>query len=175
MPTYTKGRPYADKENFDVEGQGPRARRPSEKQRLLTSEQQELVQRREIRAQREWKRDRLRKLAEAGSENGGSDGVADDDLHIVATKLSGVAKEGLSYSKNKVPKPPPTTVDIDQWELMSSSDEDSDEPRMRPHPPSDRQMTKHKRTKEKNMGNTTLEVEDTLTVVDEREVHPSPL
>ncbi|KAI5980844.1 hypothetical protein EDD15DRAFT_2380975 [Pisolithus albus] len=82
MPTYTKGRPYADKENFDVDGQGPRARRPSEKQRLLTSEQQELVQRREIRAQRERKRDRLRKLAEAGSENGGSDGVADDDLSV---------------------------------------------------------------------------------------------
>ncbi|KAI6023691.1 hypothetical protein PISMIDRAFT_12159 [Pisolithus microcarpus 441] len=110
MPTYTKGHPYMDKENFDVEGQGPWAHRPSEKQRLLTSEQQELVQHPEV-----------------GSENGGSDGGADEDQSAdndndddgdigsqeIATRLSGVAKEGLTYSKNKVPKPLPATIDID--------------------------------------------------------------
>ncbi|KAI6035764.1 hypothetical protein EDC04DRAFT_2897672 [Pisolithus marmoratus] len=118
MPSYTKAHPYSDKENF------------SEKLWQLVSEQQEQVQHHKIKAQRECKCLQLHQLVEAGSENDEPKGITgdnhsglkdddddddDDDgdngtqftSHVVAMKLSGVTKEHLMYSKNKVPKAPP--------------------------------------------------------------------
>ncbi|KAI6095824.1 hypothetical protein EDD17DRAFT_1749722 [Pisolithus thermaeus] len=184
MLTYTKGRPYADKENFDTnhgsEGQGAWARQLSEKQKLLASKQQELAHHREIRAQRERKCLQLRQLAEEGSENDDPKEDADDNQSvlddnndegdnscIVMTKLSGIAKEGFAYSRNKAPKAQPASLDIKR-ELTSSNDEDSKEPCTTPCLSSEHQLTKHKGTKERNnTGYIMMEVEDTVMVIDE--------
>ncbi|KAI6167905.1 hypothetical protein EDD17DRAFT_1503602 [Pisolithus thermaeus] len=116
MPTYTKGCPYMDKENFN------------KKQKLLVAEQQEVAHHCKIKAQREWKCLQLCWLAEEGSENSDPKEDADDNHHIVMTKLSGVAKEGFTYSRNKVPKAPPASLDIEQRELMLLNNEESEEP-----------------------------------------------
>ncbi|KAI6101512.1 hypothetical protein EDD16DRAFT_1758132 [Pisolithus croceorrhizus] len=181
MPTFTKARCNSDKENTDVhgpDGPGGRSRRPSEKLRQLTAEQQELAERREIKAQRERKRLQIRQLAQDGSETDKREGFAGDDQYgiddgndgndgsqftsrVVMTKLSGGCKERLSYSKNKIPRAPPMTIDIDQGEIAASDDEDI-ESHSTPHSSSDRQSTQHKKSKSRYLGSSTPpEVEDT--------------
>ncbi|KAI5994419.1 hypothetical protein EDD15DRAFT_2366510 [Pisolithus albus] len=195
MPSYTKARPYSDKENFSVDhglvGPGGRSRRPSEKLRQLTSEQQEQAHRREIKAQKECKRLQVRQLAEEGSENDELEGFAGDDRsgieddddrdngtqftsRVVTTKLSGPMNERLVYSKNKVPKAPPATTDINRE--IASDVEDVEDPFGNPRTSSDRESSQHSKAKEKakerRIAHTTPEVEDTSSVQDKREVPP---
>lgn len=186
MPSHTKAHSYLDKENFSAdhgsEGPGGRLRQPSEKLRQLTSEQQEQAQHREIKAQKERKRLQSRQLAEVGSENDEPEGTAgdnqsgiedDDDgdngtqftSRVVTTKLNGVTNERLVYSKNKVPKAPPATMDINR-EIALSDNEDIEDPFVSPRPPSDRESSQHKKTKERRIGYTAPEVEVTTPVTD---------
>ncbi|KAI5996639.1 hypothetical protein EDC04DRAFT_2612767 [Pisolithus marmoratus] len=187
MPSYIKARPYSDKENFSanhgVEEPGGRSCQPSEKLQQLVSEQQQQVQCHEIKAQRECKRLQLHQLMEAGSKNDGPKGIAGDDQsglkdddddgdngtqftsHVVAMKLSGITKEHLMYSKNKVPKAPPMTIDINR-EIVSSDNEDIKDPFISPCPSSDHESSQCKKTKERHTGHTTPDVEDTQLVRD---------
>ncbi|KAI6043844.1 hypothetical protein EDC04DRAFT_2890547 [Pisolithus marmoratus] len=126
----------------------------------LTSEQQEQLQHREIKAQRECKHLQLHQLAEVGSENDELEGIAGDDQsgieddndddgdngtqfssHAVPTKLSGITKEHLTYSKNKVLKAPPVTPDIDRG-IASSDNEDLEGLFLSPCPSSDHDVEK---------------------------------
>ncbi|KAI6012375.1 hypothetical protein EDC04DRAFT_2609500 [Pisolithus marmoratus] len=129
-------------------------------------------------------------LAEVGSENDELEGIAGDDQsgikddndndrgngtqfssHAVPTKLSGITKEHLTYSKNKVPKAPPMTPDIDRG-IASSNNEDLEGPFLSLHPSSDCESSQHKKTKERCLGYTTPEVEDNPPARDMREVPP---
>ncbi|KAI6004872.1 hypothetical protein EDD15DRAFT_2191630 [Pisolithus albus] len=160
MPSFSKVRGYSDKENVHAtrgpEGPGGRSRRPSEKLKQLTAEQQELAERREVRAQKDRKRLQLRQLAEEGSDSDEREGARDDQCSIdddnnggdedpgftsrvVTTRLSGTSQERLSYSKNKIPRAPTATIDYD-GEIAASNDEDAEEFHSTPHWSSDRQM-----------------------------------
>ncbi|KAI5980563.1 hypothetical protein EDD15DRAFT_2382219 [Pisolithus albus] len=193
MLSFSKVRGYSDKENLHatrgLEGPGGRSRRPSEKLKQLTAEQQELAERREVKAQKERKRLQLRQLADEGSDSDEREGAGDDRCsidgnndggdedpeftsRIVTTKLSGTSQERLSYSKNKIPRAPMATIDYD-GEIAASDDEDAEEFHSTPHRSSDRQVTHHKKSKERHLSSSARpEMEDTLTVIDEREVLP---
>ncbi|KAI5991712.1 hypothetical protein EDC04DRAFT_2911463 [Pisolithus marmoratus] len=153
------------------------------------SEQKEQVQHHEIKAQREQKHLQLCQLAEVGSENDELEGIAgndqsgikdDDDngdngtqfsSHAVPMKLSGITKEHLMYSKNKVPKAPPATPDINR-RIASSDNEDLEGPFLSLCPSSDCKSSQHKETKERHLGYTTPKVEDNPPARDMREVPP---
>ncbi|KAI6162857.1 hypothetical protein EDD17DRAFT_1572893 [Pisolithus thermaeus] len=169
MPSYTKACSYLDKENFSadhgLEGPGGQSCQPSEKLQQLTSEQQEQAQHCEIKAQKECKHLQSCQLAEVGSENDEPEGTAGNDQSgikdnddgdngtqftscVVTMKLNGATNKHLMYSKKKVPKVPPTTMDINVGDHESSQ---------------------HKKTKERCIGHTAPEVEDTTLVMDSRE------
>ncbi|KAI6164099.1 hypothetical protein EDD17DRAFT_1755720 [Pisolithus thermaeus] len=99
--------------------------------------------------------------------------MATTDLsHIAMMKLSGGCKECLSYSKNKIPRAPSMTIDIN-GEITASDDKDI-ESHSTPHSLSDYQSTQHKKSKGRYLGSSTPpEVEDTLTVLDERQMAPA--
>ncbi|KAI6045870.1 hypothetical protein EDC04DRAFT_2598458 [Pisolithus marmoratus] len=107
-------------------------------------EHQEQLQCHEIKAQREHKCLQCHQQVEAGSKHDepkGSDdqsGIKDDDgdedngtqfsSHAVPTKLSAsMTKEHLMYSKSKIPKALPVTIDINR-EIASSDNEDIEGP-----------------------------------------------
>ncbi|KAI5994999.1 hypothetical protein EDD15DRAFT_2365900 [Pisolithus albus] len=180
MPSNSRVRGHSDKENADatrgLEGTSSRSRRPSEKLKQMTAEQQELAERREIRTQRERKRLQLRQLADEGSDIEEREVFAGDDRYdidddnddedngsqftsrVIATKLSGVSKERLSYSKHKIPRAPPPTIDV-EGEIAASDDDELEEPYSTPHSSSDRQSTQHKKSKEGPRSTSTSEVE----------------
>ncbi|KIK11595.1 hypothetical protein PISMIDRAFT_19394 [Pisolithus microcarpus 441] len=155
----------------------------------MTAEQQELAERHEIRSQRERKRLQLRQLADEGSDIEEREVFADDDQYdinddnddedngsqftsrIITTKLSGVSKERLSYSKHKIPRAPPPTINVD-GEIAASDDDKLEEPYSTPHSSSDRQSTQHK-SKEGPRSTSTSEVEGSLSVINERQVYSS--
>ncbi|KAI5982716.1 hypothetical protein EDD15DRAFT_2202598 [Pisolithus albus] len=158
------------------EGPGGRLHRPSEKLRQLMSEQQELTQHREIKAQKEWKHLQARQLAEFGSENdepedaAGDDqsGIEDDDdgdngtqftSHVVSTKLSGIMNGCLVYSQSKVPKAPSATTENNRE--FTSDNEDIEDPIVSPQTSSDQESSQHKKANERRIGHTALEVEAT--------------
>ncbi|KAI6128676.1 hypothetical protein EDD16DRAFT_1738941 [Pisolithus croceorrhizus] len=140
MPSYTKACSYLDKENFS----GGQSCQPSEKLQQLTSEQQEQAQHCEIKAQKECKHLQSCQLAEVGSENDEPEGTAGNDQSgikdnddgdngtqftscVVTMKLNGATNKHLMYSKKKVPKVPPTTMDINR-EITLSDNKDIEDP-----------------------------------------------
>ncbi|KAI6038366.1 hypothetical protein EDC04DRAFT_2604104 [Pisolithus marmoratus] len=180
MPSYTKAHPYSDKENFSEQQEQVQCCKIKAQRECKCLQLHQLAE--------AWsENDELEGIA--GDDHSGlkDDNNDDDDRdngtqlsafmpfvnlftsHVVAMKLSGITREHLMYSKNKVPKAPPTTIDINR-EIASSDNEDINDPFISPCPSSDHKSSQHKKTKERHTGHTTPEVEDTTPARDKREV-----